>query len=353
MSRLPIALLLVFASSASASETMRIAIGPESERVSVTGSGLAWANDDEDATFTAIGVDTVEVRRAGDSIEVAGQTLPVRAIRFRSEGALLVAGAHVRGDVVLVRGRRGLVAVNVLALEDYLTGVLGSEMPRSFPPEALKAQAIAARTYAYNKKLEQYGQPFHLGSSIISQVYKGLAAEDPRTRAAVEATKGLVLTFQLQPIEAYFHASCGGRTETGEAALARPLPYLKSVDCPCHSVAASRWSLTISTSELKALGGHSMAVTGRTETGRAKHVSIGSHALDAVRLRERIGYMKLKSLQFEVSPVLGGLKLEGHGFGHGAGLCQWGARLLAEQGLTAESILFHYYPGTELQQLYE
>ena len=102
---------------------------------------------------------------------------------------------------------------------------------------------MAARTYALNKKLEQYGQPSYLGSSVISQVYKGLEADDPRTRQAIEETKGLVLTWQLQPIEAYFHSSCGGHTESGLDALGRDLPYLRSVACPCSkpSRVARRW----------------------------------------------------------------------------------------------------------------
>src|SRR5919204_152232 len=91
---------------------------------------------------------------------------------------------------------------------------------------ALKAQAVAARTYALHKKLEAYDEPYHLGSSVLHQVYGGLRREDERTRAAVEATRGEVLTWELQPIEAYFHAACGGHTEEGLPALSRDLPYL-------------------------------------------------------------------------------------------------------------------------------
>ena len=96
-----------------------------------------------------------------------------------------------------------------------MAAVLGGEMPVAFPMEALKAQAVAARTYALQRKIEALGQPVHLGSSVLAQVYGGVNRENPRTRAATAATAGQILTFQLAPIEAYFHASCEGNTETG------------------------------------------------------------------------------------------------------------------------------------------
>jgi stage II sporulation protein D len=212
-------------------------------------------------------------------------------------------------------------------------------MPKSFPVEALKAQAIAARTYALHKKLEQYGQPFHLGSSVISQVYGGLASEDTRTREAVDATRGMVMTYQLQPVEAYFHASCGGKTENGSEALGRDLPYLKSVACPCAKLPQAEWRLAL---------GQKVQVLARSATGRVTKALLDGRAIDAVLLRERIGYSKLKSLWFDVE----GAVLTGHGFGHGAGMCQWGAKVLADRGMGFREILAHYYVGTELQTLY-
>jgi stage II sporulation protein D len=197
---------------------------------------------------------------------------------------------------------------------------------------------------------------FHLGSSVISQVYKGLDAEDPRTREAVEATRGVVLTFMLQPIEAYFHSSCGGRTETGADALGRELPYLQAVDCPCGKLPTSHWTLKLGAADLKALGatkGTALEVQGRTGTGRARRVAVGARSLDAVSVRERLGYMRLKSLSFEFVHGREGWSVDGKGFGHGAGLCQWGARVYAEKGWDFARILQHYYPGTELQTLYE
>jgi stage II sporulation protein D len=350
-------LVVLQAGSAWAVETMRIAVGAEVGRVTLDGTASQCSEDSDDATFTPTSAKHV-VTWSGEGLALDGRALEGTALRFRAADArstISVAGVRVRGDVVIMKGKAQLQVVNVLPLEDYLTGVLGSEMPQSFPLEALKAQAVAARTYALNKKLEQYGQPFHLGSSVLSQVYRGLEAEDDRTRDAVEATKGLVLTWMLQPIEAYFHSSCGGRTESGLEALNRDLPYLQAVDCPCGGLASSHWKLALGATELKALGaakGSPLQVQGRSPTGRARKVSMGARVVDAVTFRERVGYMKLKSLSFEVEKAKDGYVLEGKGFGHGAGLCQWGARVFAEKGWDYRKILSHYYPGTELQTLY-
>lgn len=322
-----------------AAETMRIAIGPEVKQARLSGAALLRGEDEEEARYLPVSAGDVTVTRRGGALFIDGAPASSRAVRFRTGGGIDVNGTRVRGDVVALLGRDGVQLVNVLGLEDYLAGVLGSEMPKSFPLEALKAQAVAARTYALHKKLEQYGQPFHLGSSVISQVYGGLASEDPRTREAVEATRGVVLTYQLQPVEAYFHASCGGKTESGAEALGRELPYLKPVSCPCAKLPQAEWRLELD---------QKLQVVSRSPTGRATRVLLDGRPIDAVLLRERIGYMRLKSLWFEVS----GHHITGHGFGHGAGLCQWGAKVLADQGLSFRQILAHYYVGTELQTLY-
>ena len=264
---------------------------------------------------------------------------------------------EVRGDVVVRLYRDGLQLINVIPLEDYLAAVLGSEMPVSFPLEALKAQAVAARTYALQKKLEAYGSAFYMGSSVLHQVYGGVNSEDPRTRAAVEATRGEVLTYELAPIEAYFHASCGGRTESGQAALQRDLPYLQPVDCPCGKLPASRWTATVSAT--RSSGRRSAGLP----RGCASPAAPPTHRVNAsspraaprsmaATFRQRLGYTKLKSLDFEVERTGHGYLFTGRGYGHGAGLCQWGAKVLADEGWSYKDILSHYYPGAELQQLY-
>lgn len=361
-------LLLLAPLNALAVETMRIAMSEVQREVRVSGKGLAMGEDTEDATFQPLGAAQVKVLRRGNRLEVNGTPVSGDAVRFRAgvetaDAGLPIGGEplkagdmQVRGDVVVRLFKGGLQLVNVIPLEDYLAAVLGSEMPVSFPLEALKAQAVAARTYALQKKIGAYGSAFHMGSSVLHQVYGGVNREDPKTRMAVEATRGEVLTHELAPIEAYFHASCGGRTESGQEALGRGLPYLQPADCPCGSLPASHWSATLPASELQAALGQSpegLRIAGRTSTHRVTRVTTsGGGSLSGVELRRRLGYTRLKSLRFDVEKKGQDYVFTGRGYGHGAGLCQWGAKALADRGWTYREILSHYYPGAELQHLY-
>ena len=360
----PVALLTaLMAFPAAAVETLRIAMGPARESVEVTAELLSMGPDREDVPFRPLGLSRAVIRRERGQLELNGAPVQGLAVRLRAGAAaggpgqatLKANGLEVRGDVVVrLRPDGQLELINVLPLEDYLAAVLGSEMPFRFPMEALKAQAVAARTYALHKKLGALDQPYHLGSSVLHQVYGGANREDVRTRMAVEATRGEVLTYGLAPIEAYFHASCGGRTESGSAALNRDLPYLQPVECPCGDSAASHWTLSVPKSELESVfhDSRSFSVAARSSTGRARKVQVGERSVDAVQFRQRLGYDRVKSLAFDIEAVGNAWILTGHGYGHGAGLCQWGAKAYADQGWDYLKILEHYYPRTELQRLY-
>ena len=166
----------------------------------------------------------------------------------------------------------------------------------------------------------------------------------------------------MEPVEAYFHASCGGRTEGGLAALGRDLPYLRSVRCGhCDGAPRVRWSLRLSARELaKAAGlpGAATAarITARSPSGRADKVEVAAGdrrvVLAATDLRQRVGFSRLPSLAFELREERGEFVLDGRGQGHGAGLCQWGAAGLAREGKTYREILGHYYPGVEIVRMY-
>jgi stage II sporulation protein D len=262
----------------------------------------------------------------------------------------------------MIRVRNGAGAVVELRLEDYVGGVVSGEMPSSFPPEALKAQAVAARSYALTRKIDAQiaGRSFDIGSDVLSQVWTERPSAAART--AAEATAGEVLVLGMDPVEAYFHSSCGGRTEGGLAALGRDLPYLAPVECGrCDVARGVRWKVVVAAAELGklvGLGGEAAqaSVSARSGSGRAERVRIesrgGTASLGAVDLRQRLGYSRLPSLAFEVRSVDGGFAFEGRGRGHGAGLCQWGAAGLAREGKNHREILGHYYPGTAVVRMY-
>jgi stage II sporulation protein D len=346
-------------SAAHAEETVRIAIVDRVKEVTLAGKGLEVRKLEVGERYAPAPGGRSVVRLSKEGMLLDGA--PVKAVdgvKYRSEGFVRVADQPVRGQIEVRVNGNGLIAINVLPLEDYLAAVLGSEMPASFPLEARKAQAVAARTYAVRRKIEAWGKPFHLGATVLHQVYGGAKAEDARTREAVRATRGEVLTWKMEPIEAYFHASCGGHTESGEDALGRALPYLKSVACSCGELPKVAWSLSLGPGDFQRLaeGVKDLKVLERSATGRARRVLLasagGNTIVSGVELRRVVGYDKIRSLDFEAERKGSGIQLRGHGHGHGAGMCQWGAKAFAEQGWDYRRILAHYYLGTELRTMY-
>lgn len=358
--------LLLAPTAARAEEVVRIAVAEHLATAEVRGPNLRARPLTEEGTYAALERGSVRIASRGGQLILDGRSLEATAVKLRADGPIEVAGKRLRGAVELSIEPGGLRVVNELAMEDYLAAVLGSEMPPSFPDEALRAQAVAARTYALRKKIEAQGKPYHLGSTVLAQVYGGVHREDPRTKRAVEATSGEVLVFDHEPIEAYFFSSCGGTTEGGGEALGRPLPYLTSTSCDePPTTPGARWSLALSAAEIgKRLGAGPLdrvEVTSRSATGRARTLRLvgagRTCSMSAVEFRRRLGYGELKSLSFDVKRESGkrgavSFRLTGRGSGHGAGLCQWGARAAAERGAGHAAILARYYPGAEIRRIY-
>lgn len=351
--------LLLFPALALAEPLLRIAVHEGEGAVALEGERLRARALDGDDGYRPIPSGGLEVRLEGDRL--AAEEFRTAALRLRADGPIAVGRWKVRGSVEILVHEGRILVVNEIPLETYLAAVLGSEMMPSFHPEALKAQAVASRTYALRKRLETLDRPYDLGATVLAQVYEGVHREDPRTRAAVEATTGEVLVFEHEPIEAYFFSSCGGRTATGEEALGRALPYLVSVSCgESEDAPRARWDLRLDAAELGrrlGLGAvQSVRVEKRTSTGRAEWVlatsAKGTTRLRAAEFRRRLGYDALRSLAFEVQKRGSEFVFRGRGFGHGAGMCQWGAQAAALDGRDYREILSHYYPGTELRKMY-
>jgi stage II sporulation protein D len=361
-----LALLLLAALPVRAEELIRVVVAEGLLGLKLQGDRLTVREPVEEGAAEAaarpLDGAAVEVAARGDGLRVgAAETGPVAVIEAARP---LRMGARVLSTVAVVeRTGASFRLIEELPLDDYVAGVLSGELPASFPAEAQKAQAVAARTYALVKKIEAEaaGRSFHLGAGVLSQVYAG-AAPNPSARAAAEATHGEVLVLGQEPVETFFHSSCGGRTERGLDALGRDLPYLVPVACGhCNQAPGARWTLTRTGAELgKALGlagpVKSLQVTEQTASGRASRVEAqvgGTRVVyTAADLRQRLGWSTLPSLAFEVKQRGGVFSFSGRGQGHGAGLCQWGAAGMAREGKAYREILRHYYPGTELAKLY-
>ncbi|HSN13565.1 MAG TPA: SpoIID/LytB domain-containing protein, partial [Anaeromyxobacteraceae bacterium] len=308
----------------------------------------------------------VEVRAGAGAgeLRVDGRRWPAPVAVFGADATIRADGRELSRWVEVRRTRAGLAVVEVLPMEDYVAGVVSGETPTSFPPEARKAQAVAARTFALVRKLEAVtaGRGWDLGATVISQVFVGAGAADAGAREAAAATAGEVLVLNQEPVETYFHSSCGGRTEDGLAALGRGYEYLSSVPCGrCDGAPGALWRQVIPAEELGRAAGLGRAATSvtlvdRTRSGRAARVEVVAGkrrvTLTGSDLRRRLGYTRLRSLAIEVEEVKGGFAFAGRGSGHGAGLCQWGAAGFAREGKGYREILTHYYPGTEIAVMY-
>jgi stage II sporulation protein D len=290
---------------------------------------------------------------------------PVRSPLRLGAASVRVADGVYRGGVTVHRLERGLAVVNEVPLEDYVAGTLHKEVYPTWEGEALRAQAIATRTYALYR-MRRSRSPWHdVDATPGDQVYGGVSAETEAARRAVRDTDGLYLAWHGRPILAAFHSTAGGRTASAEEVWGRALPYLVSRRVPGEDLSPhSFWQLRVSPDELERILERQRLPVGRvrdarvverTSSGRTRWVEVeGSRAtqrLSGRDLREGLGVRRVKSTLFDVRPDHGSFVVLGSGYGHGVGMSQWGARALARQGVHYPEILARFYPGTTLEHL--
>lgn len=261
-------------------------------------------------------------------------------------------------------------------LEDYVRGVVAAEMPIEFEPEALKAQALAARTYVVRRLADGDQQNVPVTDAVVTDTISHQAyVTDEELKArwgpevyavnrakldrAVEATKDQILTYQGKAIEAFFFSTSNGYTENSEDYWGNRIPYLRSVASPWDAKLSPRYkeTVTITGKELqRKLGlsasvpvntgaGNGMKVIERSQGQRIKKLSVGGRIFSGREVREKLG---LNSSQFEWSWKNGAWQFTTFGYGHGVGMSQWGADGMALEGHTAEEIVKYYYTGIEI-----
>lgn len=343
-------------------ETVRVAIVKGDEEVRIDGDGLLATDQNGEPVRFAL---PAPVRRAGDALSVSGRVL--RRLTVASPATVTVNGKRYRGIIEVAPSDRGVLVINELPLEDYLVGLINCEISSQWPMESVKAQAVVARTYAVYQKKARAGAPYHLESSVLDQVYAGCEIEDSRAARGVRETAGEILAWGGQPIQAFYHSNCGGRTEVAENVWGFRLPYLKSVDCAyCADTPSTRWEQTLSLKKLEALlRGAGVAVPGlrdisegkRNNSGRLADLvlasSRGNTVVSAVTFRKIVGYTVIKSTNFLVKVRGDEAVFTGMGYGHGVGLCQWGAKQRAADGFSYREILSYYYPAAILTRIDE
>ncbi len=261
--------------------------------------------------------------------------------------------------------------VGAMSMDRYLQGVVEHEMPAGWPEEALKAQAVASRTYAYWKMAKSKKDVFDLRPSVMDQVFRlprwGMpSALAPRVLQSISATSGQILVdANNQVFKTYFHSDCGGATTTSEKAWGEEMRAShQSVGDRACQLRVSEWSRVWSREQLQRMFAKNIFLPPQSQLVdiivRTKDNSQRVEWVDLVfnkgifkrlrgeELRRYLGYDQLKSTVFNVAKRSDGWAFNGRGFGHGVGLCQYGAKVLAKNGESYNKILKHYYPAARL-----
>lgn len=283
-------------------------------------------------------------------------------------------------EIIILNKKENLM--QTIDLEEYIKGVVVAEMPAVFNEEALKAQAVAARTYAYGRKIKLYGQKdgIHKEADVCTDsthcqawipFEEAFIDKDEKTRdallekihSAVESTKGVILKYQGKVANPLFHSNSGGMTEDAKDVFLVDVPYLKSVlslgeeDMKnFESKVKLSWgelkeNLEEEYREIKIPKNYEVGVIKileRTQSDRVKTIKIGNKKIEGRELRRILG---LRSTNFKVDVKSDMIIFEVKGNGHGVGMSQWGANYLAKNGASYKEILEYYYKGIDLEKI--
>jgi stage II sporulation protein D len=307
-----------------------------------------------------------KVKASEQGIMFGSRELKFSKIRVTvPDGSLIyLDGRSFRGTVdIIKKDNMKLAVINRINLEEYLYGVLYNEVSHRWPMEAIKAQGITARTFALYQARQNKLQDYDLTNDIYSQVYKGATSERWATTRAVKLTLGKVLVYKGDIFPTYYHATCGGKTEDASNLWNIDIEPLKGSECGfCKESPHYEWTKSMPLSDVEQKlsdNGYktgkikSVTVVERNKSGRVEKVEIKddsdvSCVLTGKDFRRMVGPNEARSTNFEPSISNGKLVLNGIGWGHGAGMCQWGAKGMAGHGKNAEEIVKIYYPGAEI-----
>ncbi len=339
---------------------VRIRLDGIDARVVLEGESIrVWATD---GRLLAEGAGSAVLAARGDRIAWGSAREFPSPADFGAPNGIRADGKRFPGRLRVTANAGKLQVVAVVPLEEYVAAVISREAPRAFAAGALEALAVAARTYALGAIAKPRDPAFDVVDGVKDQLFQGMENTDGPFRAAVDATRGMVLVYGDGLARAVYHSTCGGRTENAADAWGGDVPYLHSVACDdCRDSPAWRWRYRMSRSEgkrvalvlgIRAGDALSIGIAGETRTGRASRIRVSAGGISretaAASFRQAAGYARVKSLKMKIAPAGGGWVLSGEGYGHGVGMCQWGANGMAKRGKGFREILARYYPGTRV-----
>jgi stage II sporulation protein D len=340
---------------------VRVLIASSMKDAQIHGSTIFVLNQQNQALFQVQGIIRVQSSPQGFRINqtaVSGNLLELKPVA----GHFSIFGKSYRGSLLLSRQGAAMNLINKLSVEDYLKGVVACEMDNKAPLEAFKAQAVAARTYTLFHIQKNSNLEFDIGLPQSSQLYKGIGTEISRVNQAVDATRGIVLLYHRNIFAAFYHTVCGGSTV--EAGLVWPSATQcpsGSTCLPCRRNLSATWKFEISkfafknTLRQKGLKFSTelrIRVFRDISTQRVLYLEINNQRLMGNQLRLIFGPQNIRSTLFWIDSRHGTLKFLGKGWGHGVGLCQYGAGQMAQEGQNYQTILSNYYPECVLSKIY-
>lgn len=364
-------LIVSSAALAENEETIRILIGNFYKEFSVSGIGLKVISIEGGKKSSYLFKQNILIiYRAKQGLKINKNY--VRGNQFivsSTAGELAINGIVYGGTIELIpKGEQEIQLINEITLEHYLEGLISLELSPRWDITTMKVQAVVARTYALYQRKINSGNSHHITSSVLHQLYQGIAHATGTTRRAVKETRGEILTWNGQPIMAVYHSCCGGMTEPAVNVWGEDKPYLRGVFCGmCTAYEKYFWKLIIPKGTFynklreagggKGSGSEYILDIKRTSTNRVKQISVTGDNITVViygnDLRSVFGFSNLRSTNFIIKETTDGyFHFLGTGNGHGVGLCQWGARARALRGETYYQILHYYYPGTQIKRAY-
>lgn len=363
-------LIAYSANAAPLEPNIRVAVLVQNAPITVkpAAGGMLLIEDEDGRRKSNVAVATFMSTPKG--LRMNGRSYEASTVKIKSRTpSYKINDRTFSGELHITAYKGQLVVVNDVPMETYITGLINSEISSSWPRESIKAQAVAARTYAVNQiDRTRRARPhalYDIRSTMMDQVYAGAHREDYRSRKMVKDTRGEILRRSGSIFPAFYHSCCGGRTEWAKNVWSNADSAHPIEDRFCQRSPKRNWNLTIPLSTFRNKLADNDIKIGRilslstipffdspridtlimeTDTG-IKHVK-------ATTLRRIFGYGKLKSTWLEVKLDKNHVTFTGKGYGHGVGMCQWGAKGMAEEGYDYKEILKFYYPDAEMAQIY-
>ena len=363
-------LFLIARTDAANSTNVRVRLSGEKDevRLAVKGAYTIEAIDSDLILKKGANLSEEKVIPAGSGIQLGEEIFKIYGIRVipKKDAGISVDGKQFRGIIDIIRTENmKLLVVNHIDVEKYLYGVLYHEVPHYWPMETQKAQAVAARTFAMYRKTIMRDKDYDVTSDIYSQVYGGKGSEHGRARKAVDLTKGEVLIFDGKILPSYYHSICAGHTESSLSVFELELAPLKGVKCPyCRGARGENWKASFSFKQMeKRLNDYGIPVKEMRDIRRGKRNRSGR--LETIKIKDKEGEKEIKgykfrlaldpnmirSTNFTIKITPKGVIFKGKGWGHGVGMCQWGAFGMAKKRARYKKILEFYYPEAKINEI--